>query len=176
MLAAFWVAISMMSLGAAGARANLWQLQDDFEVNAPSTWHFEHAGVGGGFFDFSGFYARSPRSDAYIYVSTGFSSVGRIVSFTPFFPGRTLNSVAQIYVRPWGNNVKINFEVIDPATWTYVSLKTVTLANNSSYQAITTDPFIPRKKELYIRVSVLAGTGVQIGAEVDDLTVQSQYY
>jgi len=176
LLAVLWVAALMTGFAASSARASLWQLQDDFELNAPSTWHFEHSAVGGGFLDSSGVYSRSPKTDAYVYVTTGFSSVGRIVSFTPFLPGRTLNAFARIYLRPWGTNVKVNFEVIDPATWTYVSLKTVTLANSPTYQAVTTDLFVPYKKEVYVRVSVLAGNGTQIGVEVDDLTVQAQYY
>lgn len=170
-LAALGAAVILTGIGATTARASIWQLQDDFELNAPSTWRFEHAGVGGGYLDTTGNYSKSGIADAYIYSSSGFSSVGRIVSFTPFLPGRTLTAAAAIYIRPWGGNVTLNFEVIDPATWTYISLKTVTLPTTYTYQKVVTNAFIPYKKEVYVRVSVLNNGA----ADIDDLTVQAVY-
>jgi hypothetical protein len=171
LLAAFGVAILALGFSATHAKASIWQLQDSFEVNAPSTWRLEHAGTGGGWFESLGQYSRTGAWDSYIWVASGFSSVGRLVSFTPFLPGRTLSAGAGIYLRPYGTNVRVNFEVIDPDTWTYIALKTVTLANSYTYQFVNVGPFVPYRKDVYVRVSVLDSGGV----DVDDLTVQAVY-
>ena len=172
-LVVFAAAILILGFGAARARA-AWQLFDSFETNPAATWFFEHPGSGGGVFETAGQYSRTGTNDAYIYVSSSFSSVGRTVILAPFFPGRTLYSIASIYLRPYGTNVTVNFEVIDPSNWTYISLKTVTLSNSYTYQLVTTDMFIPYRQDVYVRVSVLAGTAGSVGVDVDDLMVQAE--
>lgn len=169
----FALTLAVIGFGLAPARAlSDWSLRDGFETNPGGTWYFEHSGSGGGRFETAGQYSRTGTNQAYIYVSTGFSSVGRTVILEPFFAGRTLYTLASIYLRPYGTNVKVNFEVIDPTTWTYIALKTVTLANSYTYQLVTTDEFVPYRKDVVVRVSVLAGTGGTVGVDVDDLLVQ----
>lgn len=173
-IASLGVATLMMGMGAARMQATPWVLNDNLETNLTSTWQLGHAGSGGGQFETAGFYSRSGSNDAYVYVTTGFSSVGRTVILAPYFSGRTLYTIASIYLRPYGTNVKVNFEVIDPATWTYIALKTVTLANVHSYQLVTTDMFIPYRSDVYVRVSVLENSAGTVGVDVDDLMVQAE--
>lgn len=162
-------------LGVSSAYANLWQLQDGFESSDyASTWTRYHSGNGSGGFDVKAGRARSGYNNSWLTVLTGWSSVGRTVQFTPYLPGRTLNCAAQIYIQPVIGNSKLNFEVIDPSTWRYVALKTVTLSG-TSYQRVTVGSFIPARKDVFVRVSLI-GNGSTSAARVDDLTVQCQYY
>jgi hypothetical protein len=160
-------------LGVLSAYANVWQLQDGFEYSPASTWTLYHSGNGSGGFDIKAGRSRSGYNNAWLTVLTGWSSVGRTVQFTPYLPGRTLNCGAQIYIQPVIGSSKLNFEVIDPSTWRYVALKTVTLTGGS-YQAVAV-PFVPARKDLFVRVSLL-GNGSTSAARVDDLTVSCQYY
>jgi hypothetical protein len=161
-------------LGVSSAYASLWQLQDGFEYNYASTWTFYHSGNGSGSFDIKAGRSRSGYNNALLTAITGWSSVGRTVNFTPYQSGRTLNCAANIYIQPIIGTSKINFEVIDPSTWRYIALKTVTLTGGS-YNAVSVGPFIPARKDAFVRVSLL-GNGSASAARVDDLTVQCQYY
>jgi len=169
-LASLGATVATLGFGATQARA-AWVLQDNFETNLTSTWQLGHAGVGGGVYETSGDYSRSLNNDVYIYSTTGFSSVGRTVIIAPYFAGRNVNTRAYIYLRPYQANVKVNFEVIDPTTWTYIALKTVTLVNNGSYQLVMTDVFVPHRSDVYVRVSVLGNGTTTTSVDVDDLTV-----
>ncbi|HBL59149.1 MAG TPA: hypothetical protein DDZ80_11710 [Cyanobacteria bacterium UBA8803] len=160
--------------GVLPAYADYWQLQDGFEYNPSSTWTLYHSGNGSGGFDIKAGRSRSGYNNAWLTVLTGWSSVGRTVVFSPYFSGRTLNCNAQIYIQPLIGSSKLNFEVIDPSTWRYVALKTVTVTGGS-YQAVLVGPFIPARKDLFVRVSLL-GNGTASAARVDDLTVGCQYY
>jgi len=169
LLATFAVAVLTTSLGLTTARASFTSVTtDSFEVNAASTWSFSHSGTGGGWLESLGEYSRTGNWDAYIYTSSGWSSVGRTVNMG-WYPG---SAAVEIYLRPYGNNVKVNLEVIDPSNWTYIALKTVTLANSYTYQYVATDWFTVNRPNVFVRVSVLAsGTGASSGVDVDDLTV-----
>src|SRR5215211_4684809 len=121
-------------IGLAGpAQASVWQLSDGFEGNPAAVWTLYRVGTGGGGFDINAGTARTPYNNAWLSMqSSGWSSVGRSVHLTPATVHQT-TCAARIYVLPLGT-AKINFEVIKPSTWTYISLKTVTLSG-STYQA-----------------------------------------
>jgi hypothetical protein len=161
-------------LGVLEAKADLWQLQDGFELNDHArTWTLQHSGNGSGRFDVRAQRALSGYNNAWLTTITGWSSVGRTVQITPYQRGKTFRCGARIYIQPVIGNSKVNFEVINPSNWTYIALKTVTLTG-TSYQAVQTGEFIPARKDIFVRVSLL-GNGNARAARVDDLTVQCYY-
>jgi len=171
-IAALIMALVVSGMSAPAAYAGtVWQLDDSFESNPAGTWTFYHEGLGSGGFDINAGQARSWSNNAWLTAQSGWSSVGRTVSLTPFQPGRTLNCATQIYIKPFGT-ATVSLEVIDPSTWTYVALKTVTLSGDS-YKAVTTAPFIPPHKDVFVRIS-LTGDGYR-AVRIDDLIVQCQY-
>jgi len=79
---------------------------------------------------------------------------------------------ARIYVLPLGV-AKVNFEIIQPSSWRYISLKTVTLSG-SSYQAVITNSWNAVDIDVFVRVSLIYNGGFS-AARVDDLLVQCSY-
>ena len=174
-LAIIGVAIFMVGFVGTSARANVWQFQDSFDGPFPYTWWVVGSAGGG---------VRAPSTPRtgtytmYMFANTGgWVSVRQTVNLTPFLPGRTLNTVAAIYARPAsGTNAKVSVEVIDPSTWTYMTaVKTVTLQNSFTWQLVVTDLFVPNRKDIVVRVSVGSDAGL-VGVDLDDLTVQAQYF
>ena len=185
-IAIFGVAILILGFGVSQASAatpdwRYWSLRDSFEISPASTWSITGGGyVYGDFFtdDLSLMrYSRTGQTGAYITTRTGgWTGVGRFVDLTPFVPGITaINSQVTIYVRPRATsatNVHIALEVIDPDTWTYVSLKQVVLSG-FTWQPVVTDIFTPIRKTIYVRLSISVPTTEtsQQAADVDDLLV-----
>jgi hypothetical protein len=166
---AVFALLSALGVSSAGvAYASVWQLDDGFEGNPASTWSLYHSAIGGGGFNINAGTARSGSNNAWLVTQTGWSSVGRTVHLTPA-QLHQVTCAAQIYIQPL-NTTTLNFEVIDPPTWTYVSLKTVTLPAGS-YQRVLTDPFVPYRTDVFVRVSTTSPST----ARVDDLTVQCVY-
>lgn len=162
-----------LALGLAGpAQASLWQLSDGFEGNPAATWTLFKVGTGGGGFDINAGTARTPYNNAWLTIqSSGWSSVGRNVHLTPVTVHQA-SCAARIYVLPLGT-AKINFEVIKPSTWTYLSLKTVTLSG-STYQSVTTNSWNAFDVDVFVRVSLIY-TGGFSAVRLDDLVVQCSY-
>lgn len=154
------------------AYANGWGIIEGFEYQPATTWTLYHSAVGSGGFDINAGTARSGTNAGWLSVQTGWSSVGTTIHITPA-ELHDPTCAAQVYVRPF-NSVTLNFEIIDPGTWTYVALQTVTLTG-SSYQAVTINSFVPPNPNVFIRVS-LTGNGNLSAAHVDDLNVFCQYY
>ncbi len=179
MLALVGVAIFMMGFGSTTARANFWTFQDGFDVIVPGQLPYTWWAVGrsGGGLRVPTPPARSGTNTCYMFADTGgWVSIRRTVNLTPFFSWRTLNTVAAIYARPVsGTNARVSVEVIDPSTWNYIALKTVTLKNNFNWQLVVTDVFIPNRKDIIVRLSVGSDAGV-VQVDLDDITVQAQYY
>lgn len=107
---------------------------------------------------------------------SGWSDVGRPVSISPFFPGRTMHCTAQMRVYPlWtsltGSQFNFQLEVIDSPTWTYVSTKQLNFTEaNRPHTAIsiTTPTWIPAHKDVFVRIGVIGGN---INNQVDELWV-----
>src|SRR3954447_6107444 len=74
---------------------------------------------------------------------------------------------ASIWINPIYTPV-LNVEVINPAGWTYISLRTVTLAPGSGWQNILVPLWTAYTLDVYFRVSNLTWLG---SALVDDLKV-----
>jgi hypothetical protein len=167
------VAISSILLGlvSAPAYASIWGFQDGFENNPTGTWHLEHYGNSNAGFDLNAGTARSGANDAWLTSQTSFASVGRTVHLTPAqFHASTC--AGQIFVQSLGT-AKVNFEIINPTSWTYIALETVTLSGGG-YTAVEVGPWTPGPVDVYVRLSLL-GNGGFSAVRVDDMQVQCSY-
>jgi hypothetical protein len=152
------------------AQASLWQLQDGFDYQPAATWTVEHYGTSGGGFDINTGTAHTAPNNAYLWAQTQFASVGRSVTLRN---NSTRSSCAAgIYLQGF-DGAKVNVEVIDPSSWTYVALNSVTITGGS-YRQYTVGPWTGGPNTVYVRVSLL-GTGAYNLVRVDDLTVQCSY-
>jgi hypothetical protein len=166
------LAAVLIAVGAAPAHANVWQLTDNFENNPAGRWVPYASADGGGSFSNVAAWSHSGSWHAFRWVRTGFSSVHRNVYLTPAQLHQA-NCLAAIYVQAVNYPAVVNFEVIDPASWTYISLKTAAL-NPGGYQQLVTPSWAATRVDVVVRVSVI-GYGSVSDIRVDDLTVQCVY-
>jgi hypothetical protein len=155
---------------ATAAHASLWQLNDGFDSSPAATWHTETYGTSGAGFDLNAGTARSAPNDAYLWAQTQFASVGRSVVLRN--NSTRIQCAAAIYLTGLSGS-KVNVEVINPSSWTYISLKTVTLTGGG-YSQVTVPAWTGGPNTVYFRVSVL-GNGGFSSVRADDLVVQCTY-
>ncbi|MEV8514888.1 hypothetical protein [Dactylosporangium sp. NPDC051484] len=155
------------------AFASLWALQDGFESNPAATWWFQSSGNGFGNFDGTNGtpHTGSRYADVYRF-DAGWASVGRNVHLTPA-ANHPSNCSAQIWLQQ-APGTRVNFEIINPSTWTYISLNQITLPNDWQWHAYTSGSWKPGPVDVVVRVSAVS-TGGFAGVKVDDLTVQCSY-
>jgi hypothetical protein len=168
--------VAMLAFGApavAGPPPS-WVLTDNFESNAAATWFFGGNPACGfcGYISDDSLQAHSGTHWASIdsFYNDSFFSVGRTVHLQPP-AGFRAACYAQVYVKlPAG---QLNFEVIDPTTWTYIALTTIQTTSDVGYRLVTAGTWYPGPLDVVIRVSV-----VRVGdpptdafANVDDLRV-----
>lgn len=166
------ISCGLVLMLAGPAQASVWQFSDGFEGNPSAVWTLYRVGTGGGGYDYNAGTARTPYHNAWLSMQgSGWSSVGRTVHLTPATVHQT-SCTARIYALPLGT-AKLNLEIIKPSTWTYISLKTVTLTG-SSYQAVTTDSWNALDVDVFVRVSLIY-TGSFSAVRLDDLAVQCIY-
>ncbi len=172
-LAATVLTGGLVSTMAAPSNASgYWAVQDNFETNASSVWNFSSSG--NGFGDFGGYDGTAHSGTVYATIyrfTAGWSAVGRTVHLTPM-QLHTATCQAQIYLQDWAGT-QVNFEVINPSTWTYVALKPITIAN-SNWNAYQVGPWTGGPTDVYVRVAV-GSTGGFARVKVDDLTVACTY-
>ncbi len=174
-MARFAIATVVMSaavLGLTGgpAHASLWQLTDGFDYQPASTWRIEHYGTSGGGFDLNVGTARTAPNNAFLWAQTQFSAVGRSVVLRN---NSTRDECgAGIYLNGL-SGAKVNFEIINPSNWTYISLSNITLSG-AGYKLYTVPVWRGGPNTVYIRVSLI-GTGTYNLIRVDDLVVQCGY-
>jgi len=178
-LALVGAALLAVGFTSSTARANIWQFQDGFEGHAPGQFPYTWWTVGsaGGGLQVPRLPAKSGPLTCYMYAyAGGWVSVRETVNLTPYFPGRILNTIAGVFARPIsGLNAKVTVEVIDPSNWNYIALKTVVLKNSATWQPVATDFFVPNRQDIIVRVSVGSDAGL-VQVDLDDVTVQAQYY
>jgi hypothetical protein len=168
------VAGALLVGAATPAFASVWTLSDGFESNPAATWWFE-ASDQFGHGDFGGFdgiphtgskYATIYRFDA------GWASVARNVHLTPAQSHRA-SCGAQVWLQE-APGTRVNIEVINPSTWTYVAVNSVTLPSDNAWHAYGSGSWTPGPVDVVFRVSVIS-TGGFARVKVDDLTVQCSY-
>ena len=168
------VLASATLVGATSAAAHAggyWQLDDGFDYQPASTWRIEAYGSSGGGFDLNAGTARTNPNNAYLWAQTQFSSVGRFVTLRN--NSTRLDCGAGIYLTGL-RGAKVNFEIINASTNTYISLRTVTLSGGG-YSQVTVPPWRGGPNTVYVRVSLL-GNGVGFNLiRIDDLAVGCAY-
>jgi hypothetical protein len=104
---------------------------------------------------------------AHLYSSTGWSAVERRVS-----PGPGSFCSAQVYARALSGPARVSLAIINPTSWTYISVRTVNLSPTGSYHPVGPATWWFGPAEVHIRIS-LSGSGVTAPAHayVDQLTV-----
>jgi hypothetical protein len=165
------ISTALLVMSAGTANASVWAHQDGFESNPTGTWHLEQYGASAAGFDLNAGTARSGANDAWLSSQNQFASVGKTVHLTPaqFHSARC---AAQVYVAALGP-ANVNFEIIDPPTWTYIALRSVHLTGGG-YTAVEVGPWVPGPIDVYVRIS-LVGTGGFSAVRVDDMQVQCSY-
>jgi hypothetical protein len=157
-------------VGGSTAHAEPVPLADGFENNPNSRWGFASSGTGIAF----GFLTdrgrqRSGRVNAVLHATTGFVAVGRQVQIDP--PGAVSNCFGFIWVDPAAGTVTVNLEVIDPVTFQYISLNTVTFSNDPGYTQLGFNGFRWRAEPVLFRVALL-GNGSPSSVYLDDMLVR----
>lgn len=166
------LAVVMVTGSAVPAHASIWQLTDGFESNPASRWVPFASADGGGEFSNVAAWSHSGSWHAFRWVRTGYSSVHRNVHLTPA-QFHSADCLAAIYIQAVNSAAVVNFEVINPVTWTYIALKQVAL-NPGGYQQVVTPSWHASKVDVVVRVSVL-GFGQVSDIRADDLIVQCVY-
>ncbi len=115
----------------------------------------------------------------YLNVVTGWSDVGRPVSISPFHPPYsflpTIWCKAQMTVLPEGiNPTDAHLEVIDAASWTYVTTQRKVYPRSAVRSVISTPSWVPNAKEIFVRLGIV-GSGYQSSISINDLTVSCTY-
>lgn len=78
---------------------------------------------------------------------------------------------AQVYIDPQFT-ARLNLEVINPSSWTYIALKTVTLGGSGVFYQAASVGWVPVQPNVHFRVSVLGDTPNGFsGAHIDDFSV-----
>jgi len=156
-----FAALSLL-LGLEGRASAGWFLTDGLEP--PTGWFFDgDGGHSGGFTTAS--YLSYSHSAKISSSGGGWSAVGRVVNIASF--SRPCD--AEIFVKSVNASQSVSLEVIDPATWTYVSLTSVTISSGA-YRFISANGWtVAPYSDVVIRVAI-GGPGTR-AAYVDDLTV-----
>lgn len=153
---------------ASPASASLITVQDGFEGAQGFNWSFSHVGNGTG--GLSTLQTHTGVRDGFLSMrSAGFSSVGRRVQLPA-----TTSCTAGIWVNPVSATQQINFEIIEPNSFTYVALKTVVLSGSAPYTFVSTQ-WNHGPTDVLVRVSLIGNSnGTQLGTWVDDLGILCQ--
>jgi hypothetical protein len=138
-------------VGAGPAHAEAWPINDGFEGNPGARWSFFQEGGGFGRFDES--LQRSGTTAAFISAGTGWSSVRREVTLDASGGFRTCG--ASIYGFAHLADATVALEVIDAATWTYVSYRTAFIPQGVlNYQQVNFRNFTHTTARLVFRISI----------------------
>jgi hypothetical protein len=176
------IVVLAMSLGivattAVPAYASAWATSDGFEANPGATWGFFNQGVGSGGFEYGIGSAYEGQGNAWLEVTTGWSSISKLQRVTPALVHNVKCWVGFV-IQPWGG-ATVNLEVIDPKTWTYIALNTVYLPGYS-YTQTAVGPFYlnatsPNQPDVVVRVSQLEKNGIYHWVRIDNYSMYCEY-
>lgn len=134
-----------------------------------------------GGFSKSGVGRNNSLGSAYLsvgYDKTWWSAIGKKIKLPP----KKATCNLSFYVSPgWKTRNKIRVEVIDPATWYYVSYKDFTVDYlNGGYQYVSTGVWASTQQDVYIRIALGGGSFMPkleytplLG--IDDMTLSCVY-
>ena len=148
------VTMALVAAVAAPAQAHWLVTTDGFEGTGGS-WTFQRSGTGSGFVERNSPYAREGVNNGALLATTGWSATGRSFYLSN---GISIRCNAWIYVQTPG--ATLNIEIIDPATWNYIALNTVTVpSTGSGYTLVSVGPWLADIKLVHFRVALLANGG-----------------
>jgi len=151
-------------LTAAGpAQAEPWPVTDSFENNPRNRWSFWLTGDAEGYLISS-----SPRTGGIMAIlrpDRDWASIQRTVTLDPSGGARTCG--ASVYVGKRGLASTISLEVIDAATWTYISNTTAVAPSlpYGSYEVVNFANFAHRTSAMVFRIGMEDETG---DLDIDD--------
>jgi hypothetical protein len=150
-------------LASEGSAQATWFTYDEFE-NIPSGWYFDGSGSHNGTFVTSTYY--SPTRSAKLTTSSGgWSAVGRGLEV-----GLTgvceVEFMVKVGSSSTSSTMPVTVEVIDPASWTYISLRTISVTKGSWALVVGNAWNGYDGQDVYVRLSI-GGSGTRT-AYVDD--------
>lgn len=168
------LATTAVTLGVAAgpARADLWQHTDGFESSPASVWEFHRVGAGSGAFELNAGTARTGANNAILTTSAGgWSGVGKSLTVRPRTAGHSTTCGGGFFVRALSGPAVLNIEVIDPASWTYLALRTVRVSD-TAWRQHDVASYVNGPTQVFMRVSLLGGSGP---VRVDDMVFQCTF-
>lgn len=169
-LASLVVATALLVVPASAASAAVtWTFTDGLETGV---WT-ESSGDGSGYRDFLG-----PRTGIYqgkVESGADWGGLGRPIRVGLAGMEHRMACTVSLWVQPLSPVTRLNLEFIDPVTWTYIDVRTVTLdAPVSGYRPYEWVPpgwsWLMTKRDVYFRVvAVRTGAG-ESEASFDDVT------
>jgi hypothetical protein len=163
------LAVVLANPGVASAN---WSIQDGFEGSPSGTWKLQHSGTGSGGFEINQGTANRGQNNAWLRSQTGWSAVGKNLLIGPAANNRFVRCNAAFVVSSLTGASQLNVEVIDPSTWNYLAVKTVTVSS-TSYVTVGTDSWHAgaSPNPVYVRISLLGNGSTTSTVRVDDMNV-----
>ncbi|MFC4533591.1 hypothetical protein [Sphaerisporangium dianthi] len=175
------IAVSVVLVPAGPASAGIWQLTDGFEpsTNPASRWTFTaNGGCGGPVFGGS---SSTPRTGSgwasmWAYTKGDWCALGRTIHLTPVSAHPGARCTAGVWTELWGEMASFNLEVIDPDTWTYIALKSITQDWVHGWE-LQTVSWTAQRSDVVLRFAVGQRNPYWHAAQVDldDVVVQCAY-
>ncbi|MEU1586977.1 hypothetical protein [Micromonospora sp. NPDC005710] len=155
------------------AQADLWQHTDGFEGSPAAVWEFHRSGAGSGAYELGAGTARSGSNNAILTTSAGgWSGVGKLLTVRPRTAGHSTTCGGGFFVRAVSGPAVLNVEVIDPASWTYLALRTVRITD-TVWRRHDVASYANGPSQVFVRVSLLGGSGA---VRVDDMAFQCTFF
>ena len=178
------IVLAAVLVPAGPASAGIWQLSDGFEPasNPAARWTFTDQGdCDTPYFQSAG--VASPRTGtgmAGLRVSNtgGWCAISRTISLTPVPAHPGVRCTAGVWLDLRNAAATFNLEVINPADWTYIALKTVPVDQtvNPSWRLHTVS-WTAQRSDVVLRLTVAKAFNHKFAplAELDDVVVQCAY-
>ena len=79
--------------------------------------------------------------------------------------------------RSYGNTLRVNFEIINPTTWTYIALGSIYLQGPGTgrWEPVGVGVFRPPVGAFYLRISVIGVNGYTAMANFDNFTFTCEF-
>ncbi|MDG4828218.1 hypothetical protein O7627_02725 [Solwaraspora sp. WMMD1047] len=162
-----------LTVAVSPAHADLWQHSDGFEGDPAAVWEFHRSGAGSGSFQIGQGTARSGSNNALLSTSAGgWSGVGKLLTVRPRTAGHATTCGGGFFVQATSGPAVLNVEVIDPASWTYLALRTVRVTD-TAWRRHDVASYQNGPTQVFMRVSLLGGSAP---VRVDDMVFQCSFF
>ncbi|MBM7075142.1 hypothetical protein [Micromonospora humida] len=162
-----------LTVAVSPAQADLWQHTDGFESSPAAVWEFHRSGAGSGAFELGAGKAHSGANNAILTTSAGgWSGVGKLLTVRPRTAGHNTTCGGGFFVQAVSGPAVLNVEVIDPASWTYLALRTVRITD-TVWRRHDVASYANGPSQVFVRVSLLGGSGP---VRVDDMAFQCTFF